>query len=89
MTKCGKSAHSAWPGAAYFARRSRGGCAVIKLYPNEREEVVASGLELADAENLCVRKIDEVRGSVPPPSDNPGPNRIIGRRKARQLAFKF
>jgi hypothetical protein len=62
---------------------------VIKLYPDDREEVIASGLDLTGAERLCVRKIDEMRGASPPPSNDPGPSRIAGRRKARKLAFKF
>jgi hypothetical protein len=70
-------------------RRSRDGCAVVKLYPDDREETVASGLDLTDAENLCVQKIDEMRGVASPPADDQGPSRIAGRRKARQLAFKF
>jgi hypothetical protein len=70
-------------------RRSQDGCAVIKLYPDDREEVVAGGLDLTDAENLCVRKIDEMRGAAPAGSDDRSPSRIVGRRKARQLAFKF
>jgi hypothetical protein len=38
---------------AYFVRRSDEGCAVIKLYPNNREEIVQSGLTLIEAEILC------------------------------------
>ena len=37
-------------GLAYFVRRSRDGCSVIKLYRDDREEIVASGLDLMDAE---------------------------------------
>lgn len=85
----GKRGGQTRPGVAYFVRRDREGCAVIRLYPNDREEVVADSLDLTDAENLCVQKIDEVRGAVRPASDEPGPGRMPGRRKARQLAFKF
>jgi hypothetical protein len=31
---------------AYFIRRSADGCSVIKLYPDNREEAVQSGLSL-------------------------------------------
>jgi hypothetical protein len=65
MMRRGKSRISARPELAYFVRRSRDGCAVIKLYEGDREEVVARGLELTDAENLCEQKIDEMRGAVP------------------------
>jgi hypothetical protein len=65
MTRRGKSCRSTRPDVAYFVQRSRDGCAVIKLYPDDREEVVASGLDLTGAENLRVwKKIDETGSSA-------------------------
>ena len=89
MSRRGKSRSSTRPDVAYFVRRCQDGCTVIELYPDDREEVVASGLDLTDAENLCVRKIDEMLSAALPPPDDPGPSRIVGRRNARQLMFKF
>jgi len=76
-------------GLAYFVRRSPDGCTVIKLHPDDREEVIASGLALTAAEDLCIRKIEELRGAVLPLSEAQAPDRITRRRKARQLAFEF
>jgi hypothetical protein len=70
-------------------RRSPDGSAVIELHPGDRERIIASGLPLTDAEDLCLRKIDELRGAIAASSDNPAPDRITRRRKTRQLAFKF
>jgi hypothetical protein len=89
MTRNFENRGSRQTGMAYFVRRSRDGCAVIGLHPDHREAIIASGLALTEAEDLCVRKIDEMRGPAPPPSDDRGPDRIIRRRNARQLAFKF
>ena len=83
MTPGGKGSRSVRPGIAYFVRRSHDACAVIKLYPDDREEVIASGLDLTDAQNLCVQKIDEAREAAPLLCGNPGPNRIIALRKSR------
>ena len=76
-------------GLAYFVRRPPDGCAVVELHPGDREQILASGLAIADAEDLCIRKIDEVRGAVLRRSEDPAPDRITRYRKARQLAFKL
>jgi hypothetical protein len=79
---------------AYFIRRSGDVCAVIKLHPNNREEVVQSGLSLIEAEILCVALIEDIpraprapaqsaREATAPESAEPK------RRKPRQLALKF
>jgi hypothetical protein len=41
---------------AYFIRRSGDDCAVIALHPGDGEGVIASGLSIGDAEDLCVGK---------------------------------
>lgn len=76
---------------AYFVRRSRDGSAVIQLHLDDREEIIASGLALSDAEDLCVGKIEAMRAAAPPrPAiSEQDPQSLIGRRSARQLAFKF
>jgi hypothetical protein len=45
---------------AYFIRRSGDDCAVIKLHPDNREEVIQDGLTLIEAEILCVMKIEDI-----------------------------
>jgi hypothetical protein len=76
---------------AYFVRRCHDSCAVIQLHPDDREEIIASGLALSDAEYLCASKIEEMRAAAPPPpaTSEQDPQSPIGRRSARQLAFKF
>jgi len=46
------------PGIAYFIRGCGESWAVIKLYPDNREEVVQSDLTLLEAEILCAMKIE-------------------------------
>jgi hypothetical protein len=46
---------------AYFLRRGVVECAVIALHPDDREEVIATGLAIGDAEDLCVSKIEALR----------------------------
>ena len=79
---------------AYFIRRAADDCAVIKLYPDDREAIVQDGLTLIEAEILCVAKIED----RPRPAahaacrDDPEPperTRPKPRRDARQLALKF
>ena len=50
---------------AYFIRRAGDGCAVIALHPDDHEEVSASGMAIAAAEDLCVSKIDALRSAAP------------------------
>ena len=45
---------------AYFIRRSGDDCAVIKLHPDNREQVVQDGLTLIEAEILCVTLIEDI-----------------------------
>ena len=78
-------------GMAYFVRRSRDSGAVIQLHSDDREEIIASGLPRSDAEDLCASKIEEMREAAPPrpATSEQDPQPPIGRRSARQLAFKF
>jgi hypothetical protein len=46
---------------AYFIRRSSDRCSVIKLHPDNEEEVVQSGLTLLEAEILCAAKTPTCR----------------------------
>ena len=48
---------------AYFIRRSGDNCAGIQLHPDDREEVIASGLAPGEAEDLCAARIEEKRRS--------------------------
>jgi len=79
---------------AYFIRRAADSCAVIKLHPDDREEIVQDGLTLIEAEILCAMKIADLPRPVAPPAcrDDPGPRtrtKPKHRRDARQLALKF
>jgi hypothetical protein len=77
---------------AYFIRRSSDGCSVIKLHPDNEEEVVQSGLTLLEAEILCVAKIADLPKSAAPQAchEEPTPRQTIKpRHDARQLALKF
>jgi hypothetical protein len=79
---------------AYFIRRSRDDCAVIKLYPDDREEIVQDGLSLIEAEILCVAKIEDLPRPLASPACSGDPNlhtrtRPKPRRDTRQLALKF
>jgi hypothetical protein len=80
-------------GTAYFIRRGDDAdCAVIALHPDDREEIVASGLTMGDAEDLCAIKIEEKRVTGPAALFDPGPGLVASikrRRRARQLAFTF
>jgi hypothetical protein len=66
-----------------FIRRSRDDCVVIKLYPNDREEIVQEGLSLQDglslieAEILCAAKIEDLP-RPPALSDDLARGRIRG-----------
>jgi hypothetical protein len=59
---------------AYFIRRCGDDCSVIALHPDDREEVIASGLTIGDAEDLCVNKIEALPSAAPAlPSIDAGP----------------
>jgi hypothetical protein len=77
---------------AYFIRRCGDEYSVIEIHPDDREETVASGLLIGDAEDLCARKIEAARRAAAPlpMSLKEGPQPSVNRRRsARQLAFKF
>jgi hypothetical protein len=83
-------------GMAYFIRRKTDDCAVSQLHPDDREEafpreggVIASGLSIGDAEDLCVSKIDALRVTAlaSPAVATPAPPRRRGEHGARQLTF--
>jgi hypothetical protein len=77
---------------AYFIRRAADGCSVIKLYPDDCEEVVQDGLSLIEAEILCALRIADIPRPAAPHAchNDPGVRQHIERcRNPRQLAFKF
>jgi hypothetical protein len=52
---------------AYFIRRAGNDCAVIALHPDDREEIIAEGLAIGAAEDLCASKIEALRSAKPTP----------------------
>jgi len=52
MTRMAGSSTSRWRGMAYFICRSGDDCSVIRLHLGDREEVIASGLAIGNAEDL-------------------------------------
>jgi hypothetical protein len=71
-------------GVAYFIRRRGDECSIVKLHPDDREEILEHGLTLVEAETLyfiCIGEPVWEEGSAP---DDAGK-----RGHARQLAFKF
>jgi hypothetical protein len=94
MTRISGRGSSSAGASGYFIRRTGDDCAVIALH-GEREEVMADGLSLGDAEDLCVSRIDALRtapatasaacGELQPRRDPPR----IKKHGGRQLAFKF
>jgi hypothetical protein len=89
MTRMVKSRRSRPSGIAYFIRRSGDDCAVIGLHPDDREQVVASGLAFREAEDLCAIRIEETHAAAPAPLHNPGALRSRRAPTPRQLALKF
>jgi hypothetical protein len=72
----------------YFIRRRDEGCSIVKVLPNGGEEILETGLTLAHAETLYFVCIGEpVR--EPSALDIAADERRTGRRRPRQLAFKF
>jgi hypothetical protein len=59
---------------AYFIRRSGDICAVIRLYADNREEVVQDDLSLIEAEILCEAKIADIIGAAAQRVVVPGEN---------------
>jgi hypothetical protein len=76
---------------AYFIRRNGRDCAVIQLHPDDREEVIASGLAIGDAEDLYISRIEALRRTAlaSPVEAAPAPHRRRREHGARQLAFRF
>ena len=77
---------------AYFIRgvgsREERSWAVIKLFPDDREEVVEDGMTLIEAEIICAMLLNNLRrgGAVSAPElplEEPRPKR------PRQLSLKF
>jgi hypothetical protein len=75
----------------YFVRGGGASWAVIELHTDNREEVVADGLSVIEAEILCVMKIEDTHKPVSPPAGEPQVDDKHEKNRApvRQLAFKF
>jgi hypothetical protein len=94
MTRGSGSRRAKRSGMAYFIRRCGDECAVIALHPDDREETIAGGLPRADAEDLCVSKLDQMRPAPATPSvggaePQPRPPQRMKKHGPRQLVFKF
>ena len=71
-----------------FIRRYGHECSIVKVLPNGGEEILETGLTLVEAETLYFVCIGEPvhEASVP---DIAADERLTGRCRPRQLAFKF
>lgn len=77
-------------GVAYFIRGSGESWAVIKLYPDDREEVVESGLAKEAAIERCFALLEELPRRAAAVGEEPSAEDIAPRaRRARQLTLKF
>ena len=77
------------PGHAYFIRCHHEHCAIIKLHPDGREEMLEERLTLAEAEELYFIRIGKPgheNSARATNEETQPPNRP---RRPRQLAFKF
>jgi hypothetical protein len=75
-------------GHGYFIRRRGEKCSIVKVLPNGGEEILETGLALVEAETLYFICIGEPVHEPPAP-DIAADERRTGRRRPRQLAFKF
>jgi hypothetical protein len=77
-------------GVAYFILGTGERWAVIKLYPDDREEIVRDGLSLAEAEEFCIAKLENIAPAAPAVGEGLLVEDVAPRRRrGRQLAFKF
>ena len=77
-------------GIAYFVRGGGQSWAVIKLYPDDREEVVQDGLTLVEAEILCAMKLEDLpRSAAAIDPATPVEDIAPRRRRVRQLSLKL
>ena len=75
-------------GVAYFVRGYGERWAVIRLYPDDREEIVADGLSILEAEILAAMKIEDLPREAP--SEEPAVEESsLRRRRSRQMSLKF
>ena len=78
-------------GVAYFIRRRGDECSIVKLHADGREEILETGLTLAEAETLyfiCIGDPVHEGSAAVVVAGTPDPI-PLERRKPRQLAFKF
>ena len=73
---------------AHFIRRQGDEHSIIKLHEDGREEIIGRGLTLVEAETLYFICIGEPVHEPSAP-DIAADERRTGRRRPRQLAFKF
>ncbi len=76
------------PGGGYFIRRRGVECSIVKVLPGGGEEILETGLTLVEAETLYFLCIGEPVHEPSAP-DIAADERRTGRRRPRQLAFKF
>lgn len=74
----------------YFVRGGGASWAVIKLYLDNHEKIVADGLSLIEAEILCSMRLEDIPSPAPPA----GLPKVDEKREQKrapvwQLAFKF
>ena len=76
-------------GVAYFVRGQGERWAVIKLYPDDREELVAEGLSQIEAEILCAMKLEDLPRAAAVGEEPPAEDIAPRRKRPRQLTLKF
>ena len=74
---------------AYFIRGSGESWAVIKFYPDDREEVVETGLAKETAIERCFALLEELPRRAPAVGEEPAEDITPRARRARQLTLKF
>lgn len=76
-------------GVAHFVRGGGEHWAVIRLYLDDREDVVADGLLALEAELLCAMKLDDEPRAAAVGEDTPVEDIAPRRKRPRQLQLKF
>ena len=75
---------------AYFVRGNGASWSVIKLYPDNREDIVADGLSKEAAIERCAELLEKIPRDAVAAGELPLAGDIAPRhQRARQLRFKF
>ena len=75
--------------AVYFIRRVGDECAIVKLHPDGREEIIADHLAYDEAVERCYAKLEELRRPTVEAGETRGPDIAPRRRRAQQLKLKL